>query len=280
MTNRNDLISAAFAAVAVFAPPTHKAPAPIRLYVLDCGHIEAASDSVFHPHTKGVPRKLADGCYLIVHPKGTLMWDTGFPDALAAKEPAGMTTGPFVVHVTNPVSAQLKAAGFDPNAITYLGISHMHGDHVGNVALFPRATLLIQKEEFETAMGPNAAKYGLDPSGYATLKSNPVKKLEGDYNVFGDGSVVIKRTVGHTVGHQALFVELPKTGNILLSGDMAHFADNWTNRRVPAFNYDSAQTVKSMVDMDAFMKAHHATLWIQHDGPQNAALKHAPAYYE
>jgi glyoxylase-like metal-dependent hydrolase (beta-lactamase superfamily II) len=151
---------------------------------------------------------------------------------------------------------------------------------VGNVGLFPKAQLLVQKEEYAAAFGPEPSKYGFDPTSYASLKSNPVKTLEGDYDVFGDGTVVIKRMVGHTPGHQALFLKLPKTGNILLSGDLTHYTDNWEHKRVPSFNFNKEQSIKSLEDTEKFLKDNNAVLWIQHDLEQNAGIKHVPAYYE
>jgi glyoxylase-like metal-dependent hydrolase (beta-lactamase superfamily II) len=259
-------------------------PAPtsaLRLYVFNCGKIEVLDISVFQPGIdKGKHKTLTDSCYLVVHPKGTMMWDTGLPDALAQK-PEGITfMNTFVMRMPQTLVSQLKEIGYAPESINMLGISHMHGDHVGNVGLFPKAQLLIQKEEYAAAFGPEPSKYGFDPSSYASLKSNPVKTLEGDYDVFGDGTVMIKRMVGHTPGHQALFVKLPKTGNILLSGDLAHYTDNWEHKRVPSFNFNKEQSIQSMEDTAKFLKDNNAVLWIQHDLEQNAGIKHAPAYYE
>lgn len=262
------------------ATPSAK-PATPRLYVLDCGNIEVLDVSVFHPGIdQGKHKTLTDSCYLIVHPNGTLLWDAGLPDALA-KTPEGMLwLDTFRLKVTHPLAAQLQQIGYAPDTIQYLGISHLHGDHIGNVNLLPKALLLIQAEEYAAGFGADAAKYGFDPSGYATLRGNPVKQLQGDYDVFGDGSVVIKRTLGHTPGHQALFVKLHNSGNILLSGDLVHFTDNWIHKRVPGFNFDKALTVQTMNEVEQFLKAQHAQLWIQHDLEQNAGIRHAPAFYD
>ncbi len=253
----------------------------LRVYIMDCGTIEVSDLSVFSPGVdKDVKKTLTDSCYLIAHPKGTLMWDTGLNDEVAAM-PEGKKLG-AVFHGTlnKPVAAQLKEIGYAPGDINFLGLSHMHFDHTGNVGLFPKATLLMQKEEYASAFGADAAKFGNDVKNYPTLGSNPVSQLEGDHDVFGDGSVVIKRAVGHTPGHQTLFLKLKKTGNVLLSGDLAHFTKNWDKRRVPGFNFNKEQSVKSMDEMAAFMKANKATFWIQHDLEQNAKLRHAPKYFD
>lgn len=265
---------------------TPPAPAPIpvaatpKLYVFECGTIDVADISVFHPGIgKNQHKRLTDSCYLIAHPKGTLLWDAGLPDQLA-QVPEGKTFMVFTVRMPKTLASQLQEIGYAPDRIDYLGISHMHFDHIGNAPLLPRATLLMQREEYAAAFGPEPAKYGFDPANYPTLKNNPVQQLDGDYDVFGDGTVVIKRTLGHTPGHQALFVKLAKTGNILLSGDLVHFTDNWTHKRVPGFNFDKARSIKTMEEAAQFLKANNATLWIQHDLEQNAGIRHAPAYYE
>ncbi|TFW19732.1 N-acyl homoserine lactonase family protein [Massilia arenosa] len=276
------LVLATVAAPAALAASA--APAPVkslRVYVLDCGTIDVADISQFSPGVNvGKHKKLTDTCYLIAHPKGTLVWDTGLPDALAEKKD-GMDMGKsYHLKRDRTLASQIKAIGYDPLQVTYLGISHMHFDHIGNVGLFPKSTLLMQKEEYASAFGPDAAKYGNDPKTYPTLKDNPVQELTGDHDVFGDGSVVIKRAIGHTPGHQSLFLKLPKTGNVVLSGDLAHFTENWANRRVPSFNYDKELSVKAMNEMGDFLKANKAVLWIQHDYEQNAQIKHAPAFIE
>lgn len=255
---------------------------PLRVYVLDGGTVEVLDISMFHPGTGAGERKmLADTCYLVVHPKGTLVWDTGLSDELANTPQGKKFMDAFVMRVQKTLAAQLKQIGYPPDTIKYLALSHLHGDHVGNVALFPQATLLIQETEYEAALGSGAGDYGLDPATYQTLRSFRVtKKLEGDYDVFGDGTVVIKSMPGHTAGNQALFLKLHKTGNVLISGDLVHFTENWTNKGVPSFNFDKDQSLASMEEAKKFLRENNAVLWIQHDLEQNAGLRHAPSYYE
>ncbi|WP_426103172.1 N-acyl homoserine lactonase family protein [Massilia sp. TSP1-1-2] len=264
-----------------FAAGTADAPAAVRLYAMDCGTIAVSDISVFSPGVDaGQKKTLTDSCYVIVHPKGVLMWDTGLSDELAAMPDGKQLGKEFHGSLKKTVAAQLKEAGIAPEKVTFLGLSHMHFDHIGNVGLFPRATLLMQKEELALAFGPDAAKFGNDPKNYPTLAANPRQELTGDHDVFGDGSVVIKRAIGHTPGHQSLFVKLKKTGNVVLSGDLAHFTKNWENRRVPSFNFDKETSLKSMNEMAAFIKENKAQFWIQHDLEQNQKLKHAPKFYE
>ncbi|MCG2583496.1 N-acyl homoserine lactonase family protein [Massilia sp. TS11] len=253
----------------------------LKLYVFDCGIVNVSDISVFSPGVDvGKPKTLVDSCYLVVHPKGTLIWDTGFNDALNAQSDGVKPSPLFHIKMPKTLAGQFAQIGIEPKNVTYLGLSHMHFDHIGNVGLFPNSILLMQKEEYESAFGPDARKYNNDPATYPTLKANPVKQLSGDLDVFGDGSVTIKRMLGHTPGHQALFVKLPKTGNLLISGDLVHFTENWERKGVPSFNFDKEQSVKTMEAAAQFLKDNKATLWIQHDAAQNAGIKHAPAYYD
>jgi glyoxylase-like metal-dependent hydrolase (beta-lactamase superfamily II) len=107
-----------------------------------------------------------------------------------------------------------------------------------------------------------------------------VNKLEGDHDVFGDGSAMLIATPGHTPGHQSLLVKLPKTGAILLSGDAVHFTDNWENRRVLDINFNKEQTTASLQRMAEILTKEKAQLWINHDKTQRDSLKMAPGFYE
>jgi N-acyl homoserine lactone hydrolase len=244
-----------------------------RLYVLDCGIGHATDQSRWSPGVNvGVPLDVSDNCYLIHHGQDYLLWDTGIPDAVAAM-PDGLPgqNGAPAWRRTKTLAAQLETLGVKPADIKYLAISHTHPDHIGNVEMFPNAMLLVQKAEYDWPL----------PSGSPRFKpEHPVTKLEGDRDVFGDGSVMILSTPGHTPGHQSLLVKLPKTGAVLLSGDATHFKDNWDNRRVPAGNTDKEQTLASMQRIADVLAQNHAQLWINHDLVQTRELKHAPEFYE
>ncbi|PYM18916.1 MAG: MBL fold metallo-hydrolase [Candidatus Rokuibacteriota bacterium] len=245
-----------------------------RLYVLDCGTNLGKDQSRWSPGVnEGKPIEFSDNCYLIRHTKGLLLWDTGISDAVAAM-PNGLVTanGAIIQSRAKTLAAQLTGLGVKPADVTYVAVSHTHGDHVGNIALFPTSTVLIQGAEYEWAMaGQNK------PAFAATQK---IEKLAGDHDVFGDGSVMILSTPGHTPGHQSLLVKLPKTGNLVLSGDAVHFQDNWTHKRVPSMNTSKDQTVASLERIAKVLADEKATLWINHDKPQSATLRYAPGFYE
>ena len=245
-----------------------------RLYMLDCGQNIGKDQSRWSPGVnEGKPIEFSDNCYLIRHAKGLLLWDTGIPDAVAAM-PDGMVVanGAITQRRTKTLAAQLVEIGVKPADIAYVAVSHTHGDHVGNLALFPSSTILIQGTEYEWAM--------TQPVKPAFAATQPIEKLTGDRDVFGDGSVMILSTPGHTPGHQSLLVVLAKSGPVLLSGDAVHLRDNWENRRVPSMNTNREQTLASMQRIASVMETRKAQLWINHDKAQSAQLRYAPAYYE
>jgi glyoxylase-like metal-dependent hydrolase (beta-lactamase superfamily II) len=253
-----------------------------RIYVLSCGENRTSDVSRWSPGVNvGQPRVFSNNCYLIQHAKGWMLWDTGDADSIAAL-PDGLSAagGRIVLRMPKTLGSQLEQIGVKSGDVTRLAMSHMHQDHTGNANLFTAATLYMQAAEYDAAFGPDAAKHNFNSATYDGLRRNPVVKLHGDYDVFGDGSVVIKSTPGHTIGHQALLVRLPETGPVLLSGDLVHFEDNWVHKRVPSMNYDREQSEQTMRAVEAFLAETRATLWINHDKAQSDRIPKAPAYLE
>src|SRR2546421_1694041 len=152
-----------------------------------------------------------------------------------------------------------------------MAVSHTHPDYIGNVEMFPATMLYVQKAEYEWPGANNEPRF---------KPGHPVTKLEGDKDVFGDGSVTLLSTPGHTPGHQSLLIKLPKTGALVLSGDAVHFQANWDNRAVPSMNTNQEQTKASMERIAGILTQAKATLWINHDKAQRDSLKMAPAFYE
>jgi N-acyl homoserine lactone hydrolase len=245
-----------------------------RLYVINCGEGVAGDISRWSPGVNvGKSMDFVDTCYLIKHSQGWFLWDTGLADAIADMPSGQAPPDPRMTHWRRPkkLAAELEQLGVKPADIKYMAVSHTHPDHVGNVEMFPQTMLLVQKAEYEW---PN-------PLGVGRFKpEHPVTKLGGDHDVFGDGSIVIIATPGHTPGHQSLLVKLPKTGAVLLSGDAVHFKENWENRRVPDGNTSKDQTAASMQRMAEVMAKEQAQLWINHDKAQRDTQKLAPDFYE
>ena len=259
-------------------PPAPRAARDLHVQIFDCGYGEIRDVSGFSSgFDKGVSHAFVDPCYLISHPRGTLVWDAGLPDSLV-RLPDGWAplNGNIRFRVRKTLASQLAEIGFRPSDATYLALSHMDFDHVGNANLFAGSTLLIQRAEHQAAFSDSvlASSWG---RYYEKLRSSKTIMLDGAYDVFGDSSVVIMPAPGHTPGHQVLFIRLPKTGPVVLSGDLYHFAKNRRLRRMPLSNFDREMTLRSMDQIEAFLTRTGATLWIQHDVEQYAKLPHAPA---
>jgi N-acyl homoserine lactone hydrolase len=269
-------IAAAIVCIASTTPGSAQQAKPglERLYILNCGEGVAGDIGRWSPGVnEGKSMDFVDNCYLIKHSQGWMLWDTGVPDAVAAMPDGQAPADPKATHWRRPetLASQLDALGVKPSDIKYLAVSHTHPDHIGNVGLFPASMLLVQKAEYDWP----------SPLGVGRFKpEQPVQKLEGDHDVFGDGSVTIISTPGHTPGHQSLLVKLSMTGALLLSGDAVHFKDNWDNRRVPAINFDKNKTAASLQRIADVLAKEKAQLWINHDKLQRDSLKLSPAFYD
>ena len=264
-------------------------PESVRLYVFDCGTLEGADMGRYRLKNDEVATtRMSLACFLVAHPKGTLMWDAGaIPDA--AWKPTGAPLAQRIVlpdsqtrEVTmiKPLTAQLAAAGYAPAGINYLALSHYHWDHTANANDFAGATWLVRQVERD-AMFSDKPTPLTQPSGYAALRSSKTITIKTDeHDVFGDGTVLLKLAAGHTPGHQVLYVKLRNSGGVVLSGDLYHYPEERTLGRVPTFEFNQEQTSSTRADIDAFLKKLGAQLWIQHDFAANAKLKKAPSYYD
>jgi len=266
-----------------------KPPRTVRLYVFDCGLLHNADMGRFNLKKEDVTTTdMSMACFLVAHPKGNLIWDTG-----AIPDDSWKPTGNMISqHVTLPdgssrdadvdktLRGQLAEIGYSPADINFLALSHYHYDHTGNANEFASATWLVPQLEHDAMFGGKA--YGsLQPSTFSALKNSKTVILkEKEYDVFGDGSVVIKSAPGHTQGHQVLYVKLAKTGGVVLSGDLYHYPAEKTLDRVPNFDFSGEQTRASRKAVEAFLKEKNAQLWIQHDFVGNAKLKKSPQFYE
>jgi N-acyl homoserine lactone hydrolase len=250
----------------------------LKLYIFDCGYLDATAVP-FITSTGAVEKvttRYFNGSYLVQHPQGLLLWDTGLSDELY-KSPTGVTFGPWHMVVTKTLLSHLAALNIAPPDITYLAFSHMHADHTGNANLFAGSTILLHANEYDAAFRPNAPD-GYNPSSYSALRDSQMIKLQEDYDIFGDGSVVILAAPGHSTGHQVLLLRLPTMGAVILSGDLYYSSLDRTQRRVPGWNVDREQTLHSMEQIEQIVQGHHATLIIHHDLDQIATLARAPAY--
>jgi N-acyl homoserine lactone hydrolase len=268
---------------AAFSPAAQKhakAPKTLRLYIFDCGTIHTTTVDAYSLKKEEVgSTEMAIPCILVAHPKGTLMWDNGdIPDR--AFPPGGGPASAGVVTQDKPLLPQLAAVGYTPADITYLAMSHYHGDHMANANSFAGSTWLVRKVERDRMFSSEPIPRS-DPANYSLLKDSKTVIIDKDeYDVFGDGTVIIKSAPGHTPGHQVLFLKLAKTGPVVLSGDLYHYPEERTLHRLPVAEFNKEQTAASRAELEVFLKKTGAQLWIQHDYLGNAKLKKAPEFYE
>jgi glyoxylase-like metal-dependent hydrolase (beta-lactamase superfamily II) len=251
------MFAAVACAVVVAAEPlSAQTPPAISLSRMQCGTNAAPTDvgarfSDTYAYS-GLKVQLTFSCYLIRHGDDYLIWDTGNPASAGATAPKSTLV---------ELLTQLKLT---PAQVKYVAVSHYHGDHTGQAALFPQSTLLIGKGDWDVL---NDAKSGINPAAFTNWISGggKVEPVAGDKDVFGDGSVMMLNMPGHTPGHHSLLVRLKDMGPVLITGDLAHFRENYDASGVPTFNTDRAASVASIDRFKAIAKNLKATVIIQHD---------------
>lgn len=274
------------ALLAFWAAP--QAPTTTRLYVLDCGllNIDPAGVARYHVTEKEVVEtRMPVPCFLVVHPKGTLLWDVGvIPDAdveRAAPKPAHYDVNP-VSHavVSRTLKSQLAALGYAPSDITYVAVSHAHKDHTANLNEFASSTWLTRPVERDFMFKPGNER--VEPRFYDRLQRTKTIALDADeYDVFGDGVVVINSAPGHTPGHQVLVLNLAKTGRVMVAGDLYHYPPERTFHRPPPDNeFSVEQSAASRSMIEQYLKKTNAAIWIEHDFRANARLRKSPSFYD
>jgi glyoxylase-like metal-dependent hydrolase (beta-lactamase superfamily II) len=247
----------------LLAGAAHAAPASVSLWRLDCGKITAFDLDEFSDTRAyvGQHKDLAASCYLIRHGDTWMLWDTGLPKALLnhAMDPKQGLDATLTVTLVD----QLAKLDLKPDQISIVAISHDHFDHVGQAADFPGAKLLIGKADIDDMRGPNT-DLG-KPLAHWLNDGGTLEPVVGDKDVFGDGSVVMLDLPGHTPGHHGLLVKLAHKGYVLLSGDVAHFAENYETNGVPSYNSNRADTLASLDRFKKLAANLHATVIIQHE---------------
>jgi len=218
-------------------------------------------------------RTLSGSCFLVRHPKGDLLWDTGLSADLVGGKP--LVNGVFTLTMAKTLPQQLAEIGMTPQDVEYVSISHSHFDHVGQLSTFKTSTWLAQEREVNQMFASKESR-----KEFAALTTFKPKLFSGDLDVFGDGSVVILDTPGHTHGHTALQLMLPKTGPVLLSGDLYHQATSRDLKRVPRFNSDEPQTRVSMTRFEKIAKKLGAKVIIQHEKAHIDSLPKLPKYLQ
>ena len=271
------LVLAAFGATAQNRPA---APATPRIYIFDNGAITGLDPALFNFKREELEEvDFVNVSYLIVHPRGTLMFDAGaVADSHFKGDGSPVVEG--IMSATQPLLPQLAAAGYAPADITFFAMSHYHSDHTANANAFANATWIVQKAErdFMFAEKPEGI---IQPGTYDALRNAKTKVLNNeDFDVFGDGSVVVMSTPGHTPGHQVLSVKLANKGTVVLAGDLYHYPEERTTGRIPTFEFNADQSTTSRARIERYLEDSRGTLWIEHDKATHAALPKAPRYVD
>jgi N-acyl homoserine lactone hydrolase len=257
-----------------------------KLYRLDCGHSLANDESVWTPG-KNVGRSIefSSTCWLIKRGSEWVLWDTGVPQE-TLNDPKGWSTLPklIVYHLDKTITDQLAEIGLKTSDVTYAVLSHTHGDHIGNVSLFPNSTIVMQRAEYSWIQSPDGTNDNVNQLKALARKllgkPKHLQLLDGDKDLFGDGSVTLVSTPGHTPGSQSLLVHLKSSGFIILSGDVVHLEENFEKNIVPLLNTDKAASIASMDKVRQMIATYHAKLFINHDKAQADTLKLLPAFYD
>lgn len=251
--------------------------AEIRLYTLDCGTIDVSDMASFDREGRfaGQSITLKVPCYLIRHPKGDLIWDTGYDDALASKPEGQGTT--FHATMDRTLESQLVDLGLGLADVEFLALSHWHPDHSGNANLFGASTWIANRAERDFMFSD--AMQQAQP-GYSALQDAKTILFDKTYDVFGDGSVVIHSTPGHTPGHSVLLLTLENAGSLLFSGDLHIFEEGRRAASIPTFNSDVEQTVQSMQLFEKLAAEHSAHIVIEHDKDHFEAMPRFPNYLD
>ncbi len=255
-------------------------PASVRLYTVDCGRLDIKNMGVFSDtdEFEGKSGTLAVPCYLIHHGEDWMLWDTGLGDRVAV-EPNGEDHFGTHFGVRQTLASQLAELGLKPDDIRYVALSHLHADHSGNIGLFPKAEFLIAKSELAWARSLPT------PDGVLAEFIRPLDKAninasDDDPYVFGDGTVRILKMPGHTPGHRSLLLKLPKSGTLLITGDLYHTRENYEKGLVPDRNTSRADTLASFNRFAGLRTNAKARVIVQHSPEDFASMPAFPKFLD
>jgi glyoxylase-like metal-dependent hydrolase (beta-lactamase superfamily II) len=280
------LLAAALLSVWALAPPANAAnlaPPPKvsspRLYVFDCGTLVYNKPEDYNLTRDEVKdTNMGVTCYLVAHPKGMLIFDTGLNDRLVGRPLYENVLDGYAQIKFNTLSGQLADIGVSPADIDYLVLSHYHWDHIGNAGDFSHSTWLVYKGDRDQMFSSAARAYPWFGQ-YAALEHSKTTLLSGDHDVFGDGTVVVLATPGHTEGHCSLLVRLKNTGPVVLSGDLYHYPEERALKRMPDAEKTTG-TVESRKKIEELVRRTGAQLWVGHSMEFFRTVRKSPAWYD
>lgn len=254
------------------ARPTRAPPATeLVLHLIPCGRVHVHDLDVFDREgaLAGREADFAASCFLVRHPGGDLLWDTGIKSSFPAE---GLRARAFTLFPSRPFPELLAEVGLSLEDVEWVGLSHSHGDHIGNIRPFVASRLLMQRAEVASLRRESSDSF-VEPFA----ERGHLVELEGAHDVFGDGRVRILPAPGHTAGHQVLVLDLPQSGTVVIAGDLWHFEENRALRRIPRLNSDPAATLRSMEVIETLIAQTGARVILPHEVASVASL---PAFPE
>jgi len=266
----------------------------IKLYAFSSGALTIGKGVLQNLGPMDPPIQVPVGFFVVRHPKGNVLFDTGNNDKIITDPSYWGASFTALKPVNTPdvaIDTQLQKIGLKPDDITYVVASHLHLDHGGNVGKFPNSTIVVQKSEIQNAFWPAAGTGGPYMIGdVMPLRSpntdypNKVKmlQLEGDLDLFGDGTLVVKRWVAHTPGSQMMTVRLKNTGPIILTGDNVYFRENVEKSLPPniVLAYNPSGFLSAYEWIRHMMATEKADFFTAHDPDAFKAMKKAPEFYD
>jgi N-acyl homoserine lactone hydrolase len=287
----------AMALIALFVGATFSS-APMaqdmKLYVFSSGALTIGKGALVNNAPNEPPIQVPVGFYVIRHPKGNVLFDTGNNDKIIKDPSYWGQAFKDLKPVNTPdvaIDAQLEKIGLKPDDIKYVVVSHMHLDHGGNVGKFPNSTIVVQRDEIQNAFWPRPGTGGPYMIGDVMPLRSPntdypnaqkMLQLEGDLDLFSDGTMVVKRWVGHTPGSQMMTVRLKNTGLVILTGDNVYFREN-VEKSIPpnvVLAYNPSGILSAYEWIRTQMATEKADFFTAHDPDAFKAMKKAPAFYD
>ena len=257
--------------------------ADIKLYQVASGQIQMDKGWLTAMHDVGKSIKVPVSMFIIDHPRGLTLYDTGNNVAVSdgkCESHWGKLCSAFlpIQKREEVIDKQLEKLGYKVADVKYVILSHMHLDHAGNMEMFPNAIHVVQKEELKTAWWPEKFQAGAFVLGdFDDARNFKYLQLTGDFDLFGDGSVIVLDTKGHTQGHQSVQLKLKNTGTILLSGDAIYTPENEAGV-VPGISWNASLSMQSIDRLKMIRDATQGQIWYSHDADQYGQHKHDAAY--
>lgn len=223
------------------------------------------------------PITVPDIFFLIAHPKGLALFDTGLNlDHWPAQVKKSITQRPEQL-----VDKQLMKLGYAPADIKYVVMSHLHSDHAGGMSLFPDATFVVRKAELRAAWWPERFQWAYTLQDYRDTRGFRFIELDDheDFDLFGDGSLVCIDTKGHTQGHQSVVVRLPNSGTVVLPADAADMQEILDEGSIPGVVWNAEAATRAVRKVQ-HLRREGAFVITGHDPEQFKTLKLVPDYYD